>query len=489
MLQKRPILNGMITFQNSQGNDARGTLMKASRTTVVMEVYNPYSIIQLSEVLQSLSIYRGERLAYTGRGVVSNLVNTGLMLIVSVTLIDPWFDLVELQDSAQSIEPEVNSFVDDWGKSRRLRPGYLVAISELRSFLSELSHWLDPVDIGFGTENVTSDQNSHYPEQFNEILKGVLPQLTELFHNFEKEAAKVTRYELDKHKAFAQHEMHPLVMSAPFINRVYNKPLGYAGDYEMMNMIQNNPAQGPNTYARILNYMFTEIPIAQSVVNRTNTLVKYLSDGASDSQQTGEQYKALSIGCGPAIELQRFIQSDPNAEGSDLSILDFNKETIDYAYTKLTTAVKRSGKKIQIHKKQQSIHSLLKKAAPRSNSIGSEEGFLDSAYSFIYCSGLFDYLSDRVCQRLLRLFYQLIKPGGMVFITNMHTMNEDRYAMEHISEWYLNYRDESQKKQFIPEIGEQRIYSDATGMNLCVEIKKPSNCLSDDVESDDRTRR
>jgi len=62
----------------------------------VFEVYNPYSIVQASEVLTDLRIRRGERQIYKGSAVVSNLISTGLMLIVSASLNDPWSDLVDL---------------------------------------------------------------------------------------------------------------------------------------------------------------------------------------------------------------------------------------------------------------------------------------------------------------------------------------------------------------------------------------------------------
>ena len=81
-------LNDLIVFTNSQGTAARGNLVKVSRTTLIFEVYNPYSIVQLSEVLHSLEIRGNDRVIYRGRAVVSGLVNTGLMLIVSASLLE-----------------------------------------------------------------------------------------------------------------------------------------------------------------------------------------------------------------------------------------------------------------------------------------------------------------------------------------------------------------------------------------------------------------
>ena len=73
--------DSFVAFRNSQGNEARGTLLRLTRFLAVFEVYNPYSILQLSEVLSDVRIFMANRLVYSGRAVVSTLVNTGIMVI------------------------------------------------------------------------------------------------------------------------------------------------------------------------------------------------------------------------------------------------------------------------------------------------------------------------------------------------------------------------------------------------------------------------
>ena len=89
----RPI-DPVITFRNSQNESVRGTLTNVQRRSLVMEIYNPYSIVQISEVLRDLTIRSGERSIYKGTAVVTSLLNTGLMAVVSVVLIDEWSDLM-----------------------------------------------------------------------------------------------------------------------------------------------------------------------------------------------------------------------------------------------------------------------------------------------------------------------------------------------------------------------------------------------------------
>ena len=65
MQPQRPF-DPVITFRNSQGEAARGTLTSLQRRSLVMEIYNPYSIIQISEVLHDLVIRSGARAIYQG---------------------------------------------------------------------------------------------------------------------------------------------------------------------------------------------------------------------------------------------------------------------------------------------------------------------------------------------------------------------------------------------------------------------------------------
>ena len=75
---KRDIL---IVCRNSQGVEVRATPLRLTRYSVVFEVYNPYSILQLSEVLSEFQIIMNDRRVYCGRAVVRNLVNTGIILV------------------------------------------------------------------------------------------------------------------------------------------------------------------------------------------------------------------------------------------------------------------------------------------------------------------------------------------------------------------------------------------------------------------------
>ena len=55
--QKTKNDESIVSCRNSQGVEIRATPVRMTRHLVVFEVYNPYSILQLSEVLQEFKIF------------------------------------------------------------------------------------------------------------------------------------------------------------------------------------------------------------------------------------------------------------------------------------------------------------------------------------------------------------------------------------------------------------------------------------------------
>ena len=464
MIPRRSSLQSHITFRNSQGESARGTLLKLERTTVVFEVYNPYSIVQLSEVLSNLTIRRGESPIYNGRAVVSNLVNTGLMLILSATFLDPWLaESASLGGETEEFRQQAEDFLQDWQETSRVRDDYRLSVLTLRSYLVELNQWLQRLEAE-NAETIAEIFASY--DAMLDYSAPLLERLRELNHRFSLEAEKVSDAEAGLHKAFAHRELHPLIMSSPYPHRTFNKPLGYAGDYEMMNMIHREVPEGPTPYAKLVNAAYVRLPIAECVRNRAESLQQYLEQGARANAALGEPFAVLSVGCGPAIEVQRFVRQSALSEYAELDLLDFNEETLAYAERQVRAAMSESGNRANVRFLKMSVHQLLKSATAVPDDSPS------GRYSLIYCAGLFDYLSGKVCSRLLRLFYAWLKPGGTILATNMHDGTSNRYLLEHQAEWFLIYRNASQMLEMIPGLGEQRTFTDETGINLCLEVRK-----------------
>ncbi|MBL4789516.1 MAG: class I SAM-dependent methyltransferase [Kordiimonadaceae bacterium] len=463
----------MISFVNDEGVETHGTTLRLSEAVAVLEVYDPYVVVRISAVLPKLTIYHGTTIAYEGRAIVKNLINTGLVLVISVTLTDPWLDQSAIQSEPKDLQRIAYDFISKWDKHNEIRPGYRLAMSNIRNFLVDLKKWLTQSNLQ-GDDPLDTLQNDVHleDEKFQQLAKPLIERLTEMCGGFEREAALVTEDQTEIHVEFVKKDLIPLIMVSPFINRTYSKPLGHAGDYEMVNMMDRDQREGRSTYAQIINQYYLNMGLAKAHRNRLKILEERLIELANAHHANPETkdrpFRILNVGCGPAIEVTNFIHNSALSNSCTFDLLDFNYETLNVTEKSITATIKQVGSGPVMNYLHQSVTDLVRAAS------GKKRDVLNGPYDFIYCAGLFDYLGDKLCSRLIKLFHTLIADGGTVLVTNVHPDNPDRFAMEHIVDWYLIMRDAEQVAALALEFNNQKIYDDSTHLNVFLEITKES---------------
>ena len=457
MSKQQSAASDLISFKNSQGLKAKGTLLKLSQNYIVFEVYNPYSIVQLSETLSELIITRTGKEIYNGKAVVTNIVNTGIILIVSATLSDAyWKSTIDIH-SRDQVWDEIKYLINNFEEEQKIDPEFRINVLSIQSFLLDVRNWCEKIEPLFNSYEIEADSN-FLLNYFSPLFK----KFGSLHYEFYKLVIKIGAENANLQRSFVQGLLHPLLMSSPFPYRIYSKPLGYAGDYEMMRMIQRENAEGKNIFAKFINVFYTNIPIAICVKNRTHQLVKLIEDGVKKAEAENREFRSLSIGCGPALEIKQFLEKNSPKVKCNFRLLDFNEETLNFAVSQANKA--RGDKNCTIEGELNSVHELLKRSTKKKDE--------EEKYDFVYCSGLFDYLSDRICIKLVKLFFSMVRKGGKVFVTNMHSNNTSGDMMKVFFEWHLIYRDEANMSSWVPEFDNQTLYTDSTGVNLCLEINK-----------------
>jgi extracellular factor (EF) 3-hydroxypalmitic acid methyl ester biosynthesis protein len=457
-----------IVCCNSQGAEVRATLLRLTRSLVVFEAYNPYSILQLSEVLSDFKIIMNERVVYSGRAVVSNLVNTGIMLVCEATLDESWLeiDLFSTANQREKLRADFAEFAKEWGKIYAVLPEFKVVVADMQTLFAGLRRWLEQVELGVCSQPA-DDRAQVEREVLLELQEPIGLEVTPLLERFEEAAQSVESELQPVHKTYLKRQIHPLVLCSPFIYRTFQKPLGYAGDYEMVNMMLRDPYEGSSMFAKMLNKIFLYTAPVVAHRNRIVYLTQQLIDETSRVARQGRVARIYNLGCGPAGEVQNFLVQHDLCEQCRLTLVDFNEETLHYT-GKLLEDIKVSHRRttpIQMVKK--SVHQLLKDAAKRSE--GAPQ------YDFIYCAGLFDYLSDRICSRLISIFYDMLAPGGLLVVTNVDNSNPSRKWMEYVLEWHLVYRNKAQLESLAPEepsLKSVSVNSDPTGVNIFLEVRR-----------------
>jgi len=400
------------------------------------------------------------------------VVHTGTMLVCEATLEDAWIDpesFASLTDR-EHLRVAFESFMRQWEKTYRVNPEYKLLVADMHTYLSDMRLWLDQVELGVRAAP-TGDRLQLEREIVSELSKPVVPAMNSLFGRFETLVESIPLEERPAHHSYIKKLIHPLVLCSPFAYRTFHKPLGYAGDYEMVNMLLRDPQEGSSIFAKVLNVWFIGQPPAEAHRNRIRYLTQKLVEETARSKAEGRTARIYNLGCGPAQEVQDFFANQELADWAQFVLLDFNDETLQHAQGVIEGVKKRYQRRTPIQWVKKSVVQLLKAGAKVQTSS------LENKHDFVYCAGLFDYLPDRVCKDLMNIFYAMLAPGGLLVATNVDTSNPIRHMLDYVLEWRLIYRKGRQMLPLKPDdvpLENVSVCSDSTGVNVFLEVRKPA---------------
>jgi len=458
----------LAVFKTSDGAEAHGPILRLDRYAVAFECCDPALELRASEVLDKFGILIDGRLIYSGRAVVRGWIDAGGRTICEVKLDDLGSEEGSTRLPAPAGaegEQAYAQFFRQWQKHYRISPDFKVQVMDIHAFLVATRQWLEQVE--FGRRAHSEDQPEW--EGLEAVTGRVISAFNAQHEKFEELAYAIPEEHYGAHQEFVRRQWHPLFLGSPFGRRTFYKPLGYAGDYEMMNMIHRHRPEGDTLYEKLIHFLLVSQWPAQSVRNRIAHLKSHLLQETARVARSGRRARVLNVGCGPAREVQEFLQETPLGNEVDFVLLDFNEETLDYADSQISRGKNQLAPRATIETRQLSVHQLLRQNARRDPNAASP------AYDLIYCGGLFDYLSDPTCRSLLSLFYDWLRPGGMVIAANMNDTKPFRNFIEFVLDWQLIYRDSAKMQALVPERARAaaRVIAEPTSVNLFLHLGRP----------------
>jgi extracellular factor (EF) 3-hydroxypalmitic acid methyl ester biosynthesis protein len=218
---------------------------------------------------------------------------------------------VERQHRLDDISPEFKSWV-----------------GELRTYLETMKHFLDEEESLLETLDLITRR-----ETLQQYIAEAAPTIVERMNRAAEELGSfVSGLRPDEHgthRAFLRRQLMPLVRLSPILRRSYDKPFGYAGDYEVMNMLYREHAEGDSLFARALNMYAAQEPAARANINRIEYLGRAIR--STLARCPGRRARIASIGCGPAREILELLTAEP-ALGPRLQIalIDQEERAIKY---------------------------------------------------------------------------------------------------------------------------------------------------------------
>jgi extracellular factor (EF) 3-hydroxypalmitic acid methyl ester biosynthesis protein len=245
-------------------------------------------------------------------------------------------------------------------------------------------------------------------------------------------------------KALCAELLHPLLRESPFLRRALEKPLGYAGDFEMMNMLYRDPWEGETPLGRALNVCFTNEPAAVANKNR----IGYLG-GLIGRRASNHHIRVASIGCGPAKEIEVLLHESPElAARLDVTLVDQEQSALDQCARTIPSACRR--------------RATLRELVSDSWRVPGER------FDLIYSAGMFDYLGRRFFETVSQRLFQALVPDGELAIGNVAANNPSRWIMEYFADWCLIHRTPEELAELGARLSRTASWadSDPSGINL-----------------------
>jgi extracellular factor (EF) 3-hydroxypalmitic acid methyl ester biosynthesis protein len=455
-----------VEFRSDSGVNVQAAVLRVSPQSATFQVQDPTLVLRTSESLSDFKIVLANDVVYVGPAVVNNFVE-GEALNCEVGLDEGCWRDAEFSSSVlrqDGVERKFCEFVRSWQQFYLVSNEYKVVIADLESFFAGLRLWLERIERGIGTLS-----EARRTERQNEIAHELRPRVTaaigNMFERFEVIAERIDPEQQPVHRAFGRRVLHPYLLCAPFIHRTFVKPLGYAGDYEMMNMIVRNGLEGKTIFSKLVNAYLLDQVGPQAVRNRVDYLLTRIINETSRAAQRGKMARIFCIACGPAWEARNFIAQSPLADHAQFHLLDFNEETLRHTGEKINEVRRLHHRRTQVTFVRNSVQNLLRGK-------GKANG---THYDLIYCSGLYDYLNNRIISTLNTYLYDQLAPGGLLVVGNFDPSTPVRNFIEHFLDWFLIYRDGKQLAELQPEQAPREactVFSEHTGANIFLEARK-----------------
>lgn len=428
---------------------------------------------ELNFEIEKLVVQFDDHEAYSGVAKISSVRRMGLATVVGVSLIDTLMnieDVLHLRDVkawvAGTASDKLRAHEAPW-----YMPGLLpfkALVSDLRLFLEDGQVQLAELEASLPSSVSQGGQRSPASEALVERMRdGFSSDIVRLSNQIDAATRQAARGEWDALREFAQRQLHPLLMQSPWMHRARHKPLGYPGDFELMNGLYGNHFNGATLFARAVNLAFVSTPAAEAVRTRKD-LMKRKLNATLDRAQPERAVRILSIAAGPAQEVYEVLEERADIAGPvEIVLFEQDRRALSFAHARLSRVVSRRWQgKVKVVLLHDSIKRLL---------LGSTVFTAAGQYDMVYACGLCDYLQKNTWVKLCRTLYGTVAPAGTLFVGNMVPSNPSRWFMELHLDWALVYREHAEMLELsrLAAPGAQlAICEEPTGVNPFVALTR-----------------
>ncbi|MBI1388861.1 MAG: methyltransferase domain-containing protein [bacterium] len=323
------------------------------------------------------------------------------------------------------------------------------AVEESKTAFYDLSHRLQ-IDPDPEPKEEHRRRCGEVLDQFNERLR--------------KTAALLEGYQYaDSVWGYAFKEIFPYFLRSRFAERTYSKPKGYAGDFQMIEMLYNNQPDGDGKLGRLVDAWCLETATARAVRGRRKLLTQLLAKFTYARRNQNDPIRVLNLGCGSNRELFDFLAHCDYDNRIEAVCVDTDRDALTF-----------TNHHVNVFHHRASVKLLDDNVARWSVGKGRHSY---GPQDLIYSSGLTDYFGARMFRALATRCYDHLRPGGVLIIGNFGDTNPHRAFMDHIIHWRLIHRSEEEFRNLFSDTpfgSRVKVIAEPQSINLFAIAQKPA---------------
>jgi extracellular factor (EF) 3-hydroxypalmitic acid methyl ester biosynthesis protein len=245
----------------------------------------------------------------------------------------------------------------------------------------------------------------------------------------------------------------PWLCRSRYFWRSMMKPHGYSGDFRMMEWMYD--LEGDDfadltqpALVNCLDYTFSTIHSVQSVWERRRWLAGHLR---REFERAGA-LAVLDVGCGGARYVRDFLSQTESSGATRIVLVDQDPAAIAYA-------------------RDQALAPWPWQVAAFPAPVKRLPSFISGEFDVVISSGLFDYLNEAEARSTIACLLAVLKPGGLLAITNFHSEDRSAHCKDWGADWQLVLRDEEAMGALFPAGVEVELGRSANGSLLFASVR------------------
>ncbi|MZR29426.1 PilZ domain-containing protein [Sneathiella litorea] len=414
-----------------------------------------------------LKLNLGATEIFVGNGKIRRIEPHENQHKVAIELTKGFLDIRRILDQHDdlALQQAVTAGLSD--QSHLVPAAYKEAIGDAVYMLRSIHKVLDKVETDLNKEDSRRD------ERIKDIILACETKALARWTEISKKCLKITKELGDDSAAIAATKKYTELVLTPELlpgaswNRSYMKPLGYPGDYQVMNYAYNLALEGDTAYAKFCHRLGTSTgEFITTRMTMTKQAIAKLSNKAAERGQ--KSFRVASLGCGPAQEVANFLRSMSLPLTMEFTLIDQDHDALSYAYNSTYPQVARLEGKASV----KCLHATFLEFLATGKLFRKLE-----KQDLIYAVGLADYLGKKRATRMVNDLYANLAPGGTLIIGCMRTSDTSlEWQVEYAVDWTLVHRNEEEMLELAHDLEKEatrEIAIDSTGHCHLLIVTKP----------------